>query len=160
MDKYVVKRAEIEAMEGLEKVHFLNSNAQRVNKSLGDIVGLTGFGFHIIEVPPGKESTEFHVHHFEDECAYVLSGIGRVTIGEEEIDIGEGDFIGYRKSGEPHTMENTGNDVLRCIVVGERLPHDVGDYPRLRKRLYRSPDRPWDLVDHAAIANPQAGRKA
>ncbi len=160
MDKYVVKRAEIDAMEGLRKAHYLNPDAQRINKSLGDMVGLTGFGFHIIDVPPGKESTEYHVHHFEDECAYVLSGTGRVTIGEEEIDIGEGDFIGYRKSGKPHTMRNTGDDVLRCIVVGERLPHDVGDYPRLHKRLYRSPGRPWDLVDHDAIANPEAGRKA
>lgn len=159
MNNYVLKRSEIEAMEGLRKTHYLNPNAQRVNKSLGDLTGLTGFGFHIIEVPPGKESTEYHVHFYEDECVYVLSGTGMVTIGEEDTDIGEGDFIGYRKGGAPHTMRNVGDEVLRCIVVGERLPHDIGDYPRLGKRLYRGPGRPWDIVDHSAIANPEAGRK-
>ena len=49
-------------------------------------------------------------------------------------------------------MRNVGSDVLRCIVVGERLAHDIGDYPRLRKRLYRHAGRPWDLVEHNAIA--------
>lgn len=56
METYIIKKSEIEAMEGLQKTHFLNKNAQRVNKSLGDLTGLTGLGFHIIEVPPGKNS--------------------------------------------------------------------------------------------------------
>lgn len=160
MNNYIVTRAEIEAMEGLQKTHYLNPAAQRVNKSLGDLTGLTGFGFHIIEVPPGKESTEYHVHFYEDECVYILEGSGVVTIGDVDTEVGEGDFVGYRKGGAAHTMRNVGNDILRCIVVGERLPHDVGDYPRLGKRLYRSPGRPWDLVDHGAIANPDAGQKS
>jgi uncharacterized cupin superfamily protein len=154
---YIVKKAEIETMEGLQKTHFLNSNAQRINKSLGDMTGLTGFGFHIIEVPPGKESTEFHVHQFEDECAYVLSGNGQVRIGDEIHDIGEGDFIGYRKGGAAHTMINSGSETLKCIVVGERLNHDVGDYPELGKRIYRNEGLPWDVVDHQYIDNPSSG---
>jgi len=108
LEKYIVRSAEIEAMEGVEKAHFLNPDAQRNNKSLGDLTGLTGIGFHIIEVPPGKSSTEFHVHHHEDECTYVLSGCGTVFIGSEQHAIAEGDFIGYRKAGEAHTMRNEG----------------------------------------------------
>ena len=61
-DKYLIKREEIEDMEGLRKSHFLNPNAIRVNKSLGDMCGLTGFGFHIIEIEPGHETTEHYVH--------------------------------------------------------------------------------------------------
>jgi len=113
-------------MAGLEKSHFLNKDAQRSNKSLGDLTGLTGLGFHLIEVPPGKSSTEYHMHYFEDECTYVLSGTGTVTIGDETHAIAAGDFIGYRKGGLPHTMDNTGDEVLKCIVVGERLAHDAG----------------------------------
>ena len=56
MDKYLITREEIERNEGLKKTHFLNQKAQRINKSLGDLTGLTGFGFHIIEVEPGFES--------------------------------------------------------------------------------------------------------
>ncbi|MEO0362142.1 MAG: cupin, partial [Pseudomonadota bacterium] len=40
-DRYLVTREEIEAMEGLAKTHFLNADARRTNKSLGDLTGLT-----------------------------------------------------------------------------------------------------------------------
>ena len=156
---YLVKAANIAAMDGLSKTHFLNTNAQRINKSLGDLTGLTGFGFHIIEVEPGFETTEHHVHHHEDECVYVLSGSATAYIGETEHNIGAGDFIGYRKGGLAHSIKNTGSDVLRCIVVGQRLPHDVGDYTRLGKRIYRNDGLPWNLVDQSDIATPTGGKK-
>ena len=159
MTSTVLKKATIDAEAGLLKSHFINTDAQRINKSLGDMVGLTGFGFHLIEVPPGKESTEFHMHYYEDECTYVLAGSGKVIIGENEYDIAEGDFIGYPKGGEAHTMINTGTDVLKCLVVGERLPHDVGDYPNKGKRIYRNAGQPWDLVDIEKIEHPVAGAK-
>ncbi len=158
-ERYLVRAAEIAAMQGLEKTHFLNANAKRVNKSLGDLTGLTGLGFHLIEVAPGHETTEHHVHHFEDECVYVLAGQATAVIGEAEHAIGPGDFIGYRKGGLAHSIRNTGTEVFRCIVVGQRLDHDVGDYPRLNKRIYRNAGLPWDLVDHGQIAHPQAGAK-
>lgn len=159
-DTYLLRAGEIAAMEGLAKTHFLNANARRVNKSLGDLTGLTGFGFHIIEVEPGCETTEHHVHHFEDECVFVLDGEATAIIGDAEHPIGPGDFIGYRKGGEAHSIRNTGPGTLRCIVVGERLPHDVGDYPRQGKRIYRNAGLPWSVVDHDAITEPKGvGKK-
>lgn len=159
MSKYIIRKSEIENMEGVFKQHFLNPDAQRINKSLGDLTGLTGLGFHIIEVPPGKASTEYHVHYYEDECAYVLSGQAEVTIGDACFQVSEGDFIGYRAGGMAHTMVNTGAEVLKCIVVGQRLDHDVGDYPNMKKRIYRNRGQAWDLVDHSEIENPVAGQK-
>jgi len=159
MTDYVIKKAQIDAMPGHFKTHFLNENAQRNNKSLGDLTGITGFGFHLIEVPPGKESTEFHVHFFEDECTYVLSGTGKVVIGDKEHDIAPGDFIGYRKNGEPHTMINNSTSALVCIVVGERLAHDVGDYPAKGKRIYRNNGLAANVVEHKHISKPEIGTK-
>jgi len=159
MDKYILKKEEIDAFEGTEKTHFLNPNGKRTNKSLGDLTGLKGFGFHIIEVPPGCDSTECHLHYQEDECTYVLSGTGEVRIGEERIAIGAGDFVGYRAGGEAHCMTNTGDDILKCIVVGQRLAHDVAVYPDKKKRLYRNEGLPWELVDLENIENPQGGKK-
>lgn len=156
---YLLKAAEIKAMEGLSKTHFLNANAIRTNKSLGDMTGLTGLGFHIIAVEPGHETTEYHAHHHEDECVYVLSGTATATIGDETFAIGPGDFIGYRKGGLAHSISNTGSETLRCIVVGERSAHDVGDYPKLGKRIYRNVGLPPNLVDHANIAEPVMGAK-
>jgi uncharacterized cupin superfamily protein len=159
MEKYVVTRQEIEAYEGVAKTHFLNENAKRINKSLGDLTGLTGFGFHIIEVEPGYESTEFHRHYYEDECVYILEGEAEATIGDARYRVKPGDFIGYRAGGEAHKLRNVGDSTLRCIVVGQRLPHDMADYPSQQKRIYRNPGMPWNLVDLEDISEPAAGRK-
>ena len=159
MAPQILKKLTIDAEEGLFKTHFLNDNAQRTNKSLGDMTGLTGFGFHIIEVACGKESTEYHKHYHEDECTYVLSGTGKVLIGQQEHDIAAGDFIAYPKGGEAHTMINTGDEILRCIVVGERLAYDIGDYPNKNKRIFRQTGMPWNLVSLDDITEPAGGRK-
>lgn len=154
MTDTILTAAAIAAMAGVEKTHFLNDNAKRLNKSLGDAVGLTDFGVHLIEVPPGCASTEHHVHYVEDECCYVLSGTGTAVLGEERFPVGPGDFIGHPKGGDAHSLENDGDVPLVVLVVGARAPHDVADYPRLQKRIYRAQGRPWDLVDHAHIVNP------
>lgn len=159
LDKYIVTGDEIEEFEGIEKTHFLNKNAQRINKSLGDLTGLTGFGFHIIEIQPGHESTEFHKHYHEDECVYILDGFAEAIIGKSTYSVKAGDFIGYRAGGEAHALRNIGESILRCIVVGQRLDHDVGDYPNLNKRLYRQKNIPWNLVDIENIYEPDAGKK-
>lgn len=159
MDRYIVTREEIVAYAGIEKEHFLNSNARRRNKSLGDMTGLQNIGFHIVEVEPGFESTELHVHFYEEECVYILDGMAEATIGAETRTVHAGDFLGYRAGGEAHKLRNTGESVLRCIVVGQRLPHDVADYPERHKRLFRNSGRPWNLVDIDSIDEPVAGKK-
>ncbi|MBN7825386.1 cupin domain-containing protein [Bowmanella dokdonensis] len=159
MEKYLLTKEEIESMQGLVKTHYLNDQARRINKSLGDATGLSGFGIHLIEVQPGFESTELHCHHHEDECVYILEGEALATLGDETFAVGPGDFIGYRAGGLAHSLKNSGEVVLRCLVVGQRLDHDVADYPRLNKRLFRNKDLPWNLVDLNAIEEPQAGKK-
>lgn len=158
-DTYLMTAQDIAAMEGLSKTHFLNPGARRINKSLGDATGLTGIGVHLIEVAPDDESTEYHVHHHEDECVYVLSGTATATVGDADYPIGPGDFIGYRKGGLAHTIRNTGAHPLKMLVIGQRLPHDVGDYPRLGKRIYRNAGMDVDLVDIDMVAHPVVGAK-
>ncbi|MGI0116806.1 cupin domain-containing protein [Zooshikella sp. RANM57] len=160
MDKYLVTKEEIEDFEGIDKTHFLNPNARRRNKSLGDLTGLMGFGFHIIEVKPGYESTELHKHYHEDECVYILEGEATATIGDHDYNVKPGDFIGYRKGGLPHKLTNTGGTTLKCIVVGQRLDHDVGDYPNKNKRIYRNKNMKTNLVDLENIEEPVVGKKS
>ncbi len=159
VDKYLVTKEEIEQMKGISKTHFLNENAKRINKSLGDLAGLTGIGFHIIEIQPGYESTELHKHYHEDECIYILEGEGNAQIGDETYPVKVGDFIGYRASGLAHKLMNCGNSVLKCIVVGQRLNHDVADYTNISKRIYRNKGLEWNLVNIDNIEEPVAGKK-
>lgn len=159
MDKYLVTAKEIEDFDGLDKAHFLNPNGRRRNKSLGDLTGLTRIGVHLIEVQPGHDSTEPHVHYHEEECVYVLSGQATATIGEETFLVGPGDFIGYRAGGLAHKLTNTGQDLLRCLVMGQRLAHDVADYPDKGKRLFRNEGMAWNLTDLSQISEITAGQK-
>lgn len=158
-DTYLITASEIAAMEGLAKVHFRNPNAKRINKSLGDATGLTGLGIHLIEVAPGDETTEYHVHHHEDEAVFILAGHGTATIGDDTHPIGPGDFIGYRAGGLGHTIVNSGNETMRILVMGQRLDHDVGDYLRQSKRIYRNKGLDYALVDLEAISHPMLGAK-
>ena len=159
MDKYLITKEEIEGFAGTSKVHFLNDNAKRINKSLGDLTGLKGFGFHLIEIEPGHESTEFHKHYHEDECVYILEGTAEALIGNQIFSVKAGDFLGYRAGGEAHAIYNNSSSILRCIVVGQRLDHDVGDYPKLNKRIYRNKELAWNLVDIDQIETPTGGKK-
>lgn len=151
MPKHIVKNAEITAMQGTVKTHFLNPNAVRISKSLSDMTGMQGLGFHLVEIEPGRESTEYHFHHYEDECVYILSGEGTVTLAAEDYQVSSGDFIGYPAGGDAHTMKNTGDVNLVCLVAGQRLDHDIADYPNLEKRLYRNRGNS-DLVDHSSLS--------
>jgi len=101
------------------------------------------------------------MHHFEDECVYVLNGTATAYIDEIPHEISAGDFISYRKGGVAHSITNTGSEAFRCIDVGERLAHDVGDYTRLGKRIYRNEGVPWNLVDqeHVIVVGGSAGNK-
>ncbi len=140
----------IAALAAVKKVHFLNKDAVRMNKSLGDAVGLQALGVHIITVEPGHFSTEYHFHRFEEECVYVLSGAGIARIGEDTHTLGPGDFLGFATNGVAHAIQATGSEPLVCLVVGQRLKQDVSDYPEAKVRLYRN-NGEWDLVKHTDI---------
>ncbi|CAB3660380.1 hypothetical protein LMG24238_01637 [Paraburkholderia sediminicola] len=44
--------------------------------------------------------------------------------------------MGFARGGAAHTLSNTGHLPLVLIVAGQRLEHDVCDYPHIGKRLY------------------------
>ena len=98
----------IAAMQVVKRTHFLNAGAIRSNKSIGDAAGLKNIGVHLITVEPGHRSTEFHFHHYEEECVYVLSGHGTAVEGEQSHKIGPGDFLAYPIDNIPHEMINDG----------------------------------------------------
>ncbi len=152
--KLLLKAADIAALPGERKVHFLNDNAVRVNKSLGEAVGLKHIGVHVIEVQPGHDTTECHRHWYEEECIYCLAGRGRLEIEGETYAFEPGDFVGLPRATAAHGLFNDGDAALVCLVMGQRLAQDVSDYPKAGKRLYRNSGN-WDLVDLEDIENPK-----
>ena len=57
--------------------------------------------------------------------------------GEVAHEVGEGDFMGFVAGSVPHALVNPHTEDLVYLVGGNRLPFDVCDYPRIRKRRYR-----------------------
>jgi uncharacterized cupin superfamily protein len=152
--KFLLKAVDIQAMPGENKTHYLNPNAVRINKSLGDATGLKNIGVHIIYVEPGHDTTEYHKHYYEEECVYVLSGKATLIINGESHPVGSGDFVGLPANTAAHNIVNDGTETLVCLVMGQRLEQDVADYPNLGKRLYRNSGK-WDLVELQNIVNPK-----
>lgn len=155
--RVLLRAVEIAALAGEAKTHFLNPGARRTNRSLGDATGLTGLGIHLIEVAPGDATTEHHRHHHEDEAIYVLSGTAEARIGDETVTVRPGDFLGHAAGGAAHSLVATGSEPLRCLVMGQRLAHDVCDYPTAGKRLFRNAGLPWQVADMDDLSDPKAG---
>ena len=157
MKNLLIKAKEIEEMNGEKRTHFLNPNAVRINKSLGDIVGLKNLGIHMIYVESGKDTTEYHKHYYEEECIYALEGKGELIIENELYLFEKGDFVGFPANTAAHSLKNIGKDTLICLVIGQRLEQDVGDYPNKGKRIYRNSGA-WDIVDLKNITDPRKKR--
>lgn len=66
-------------------------------------------------LPPGCAVTP-HRHRQIEEIYYIVSGRGLMTVGEETREVGAGDAV-YIPRGHRHTLENTGDDPIKLILV-------------------------------------------
>ena len=133
----LITAVEISDLEESINIHRFNDKAIRYTKSLGDLVGLTKLGIHLVRIAPGDETTQHHVHLIEEEFLYILSGRGIADIGDEKFEVTAGDFMGFRPGGLTHSMSNPFESDLVYLMGGNRFDHDICDYPRIKRRLYR-----------------------
>ncbi|HEX2729547.1 MAG TPA: cupin domain-containing protein [Rubrobacteraceae bacterium] len=118
--------------------HPWNPKSEIFGTRLASRVGLSRVGVNRVRIPPGKESFVYHSHYREEEWIYVLSGRGVVEIGDEEIEIGAGDFVGFPAPQVAHHLRNPSEEEdLVYLVGGEVLDVEVADFPRLGRRMVR-----------------------
>ena len=99
-------------------------------------IGLTpadndsGIGCAAFRVPSGRCAFPRHAHLANDEAIYVLSGGGTLSIGDQEFEMAEGDFVLLpRGSDYPHVLVNDGNDDLIYLCISTMNMPDVVHYP-------------------------------
>ena len=135
--KSLIRRQEVEALHEQARPHPLDASLVRHTRSLGDAVGLATIGVHLVRLEKGDTSSVLHFHHQDEEWIYILSGSGIANIGDEQHEVGAGDFMGFVAGSVPHNLHNPNADDLVYLVGGNRWPFDVCDYPKIGKRRYR-----------------------
>ena len=144
----------IEQMPEFAFQHPLNPNSEIHMRDLGASVGLQRAILRISRVPSGKESFIYHAHHHEEEFVYILSGRGIAEIDDQEFEVGPGDFMGFPTPSVAHHLWNPFAEDLVYLMGGggggggggERRHAEVGEFPRLRKRIIRDGDDAY-IVD-------------
>src|SRR5687767_15561710 len=69
------------------------------------------------ELPPGKKSFPFHLHHLTEEALYVVSGSAKVRSKDGLTEISAGDWVGF-PPGQPHQLVNDGTEPLVYLAMG------------------------------------------
>lgn len=116
------------------------------DSSFGQRLGLRLIGATYNEVPPGKSGCPFHNHRGEDELYVILEGSGRYRLGADEVAVCAGDVLGAPAGGPKtaHQLINTGDTVLRYLVVSNQASVDIVEYPDSGKVLATVEDGPSD----------------
>jgi uncharacterized cupin superfamily protein len=106
---------------------------------LGIPTGLTRTGVNLYRIAAGKESLIYHVHYYEEEWIYVLSGRGVAEIDGVEHEVGPGDFMGFptKPTAVAHHLRNPFDVELVYLSGGENREVEIADFPKLQRRMIR-----------------------
>lgn len=87
-------------------------------------------GLRLYRLAPGKQATRLHRHHLQEEMFLILSGSGILRHDDLERPVKAGDFILYL-AGDPaaHTFVNNGAEPMEYLATGNRVAHEVCEYP-------------------------------
>lgn len=134
---FLLRASDIQELPEVRRPHPLDASLVRHTRSLGDAAGLSSIGIHLVRLERGDTSSVLHFHHQDEEWVYILSGRGIAEIGEDKLEVGPGDFMGFVAGSRPHNLHNPNAEELVYLVGGTRPPFDICDYPRIGKRRYR-----------------------
>ncbi|GAB4155723.1 MAG: cupin domain-containing protein [Cyanobacteria bacterium J069] len=137
LEQVLLRAADIAALPEHPFQHPLNPNSEVHLRNLSDRVGMQRVIARLGRVAPGKESFIYHAHHHEEEFLYILTGRGLAEIGDQEVEVGAGDFMGFPTPSVAHHLRNPFDADLVYLMVGERQAVEIGEFPRHGKRVVR-----------------------
>jgi len=74
---------------------------------------------------PENEEIGGEVHEGHDQLLYFVAGQGRARIGDNEMDVAEGD-VSIVPSGQYHNFRNTGSGMLKLYTTYSPPEHEPG----------------------------------
>ena len=97
---------------------------------LGPEIGAEKLGRTLVELSPGKRAWPYHLHHANEEMYVILEGAGTLRFGEQEYPLAAGDVATCPPGpGTGHQVINTGDSVLRYLVISTMEGPEVAEYP-------------------------------
>ena len=157
MTAHLLRRADIEQLAETRTQHQFNDNAIRLSRSLASRTGMTRIGIHVVRIESGRDSTTHHYHDGDEEFIYILSGRGVARIGDDEFEVGPGDFMGFPAPSPAHSMHNPHAEDLVYLMGGERWPTDIVHYPDIKRSMIKSDGRrTWASWDDLQELPPRA----
>jgi uncharacterized cupin superfamily protein len=117
--------------------HPQNPAAEVHLTALSRPAGLKRVAVVFTHVPAGKDSYVVHVHQHDEEWMYVLSGHGTAELGDAQVEIGPGDFLGFPARAPAHNTRAAPGEDLVYLSGGEAWTKDgteIVDFPRLGLR--------------------------
>lgn len=116
---------------------------------LGDAGGLSQFGVHLEELPPGSRSSFRHWHETEDEMVLVLQG-SPTLIEDTEIALQPGDAVCWPAGAAVgHCLINRSTEPTRTLVIGTRFQRDRVHYSDQDHDLITEADGAVRVFRHA-----------
>jgi uncharacterized cupin superfamily protein len=98
-------------------------------RALGEAAGSRTTGVQHVAIAPGKHGWPRHCHASEEELFVILSGSGRVRIGNDEAAVRAGHVVSRPAgTGLAHSFR-AGDDGLEYLAYGQRHPQDIAYYP-------------------------------
>jgi uncharacterized cupin superfamily protein len=146
--RHLITAADQAVLDERRHQHQFNSNAVRLTRTLGEPVGLERIGVHLVRLQSGRDSTQHHYHDADEEFIYVVSGRGVARIGDDQFEVGPGDFMGFPAPSPAHSLTNPFAEDLVYLMGGERNAVDAVHYPNIRRTMLKAHGRKrwvdWD----------------
>ena len=101
------------------------------------MAGMKASAVNLVRIAPGEQAFPLHVHYGEEEWAYVISGTGEVLLDQARYPMGPGDFVAFPPGGPAHSMVNTGEGEMVCLMGSDLTSTDVIEAPELGQRITR-----------------------
>lgn len=147
--KTVIRTRELGKDAGLQIRHPLNANSEMTLIPLSRMAGMDRCHASLGRIPPGKESFSRHAHSVQEEFIFVLEGRGSVILGDDEINVGPGDYVAFPTDGTAHHLVNTGTEDLLYLMAGELSAVELVHFPDAKKSLVVTGDT-VRLIDESA----------
>ena len=117
---------------------------QRKHLGLTDMRAGYELGCGAFSVKPGKRAFPRHAHLANDEAIYVVSGQGKLIVGEEESALIAGDFVVLPRGAKfAHVLINDGDAELVYLCVSTMNAPEVVHYPDSGKLGVLESSREW-----------------